>query len=313
MTSETTCPICQLEHIDEKQENCPQCDADLTCFRVLEALPETGVPPSEIPHEKPDRAAGASKKSMLLYLGAGLVGSLVIVLLGLQLYRIDDLTSRITTGQSALNTAITGIESRLGAIGAKQGKAIENVAMQIKSVNAHLQILSDGITNDGIAPPRIDGIAEPKEIIPPAKQLQSKESKPLKTSADWLANRFHHYQANDSDTLWWIADRFYGAGLYYPVILTHNPDLGIYTISSRSRIAILKDPSRVKEIYREITETESGRSYWRYTVRVGDTAASLTKRYCLLEACVAIPAATRSQTGLRPGQTIRIQLAGAPK
>lgn len=314
MTSESTCPICQRGHIDDRQENCPQCDADLSCFRVLDALQEPGTsPPSKMSFEKPGPVAGTPKKSVIVFLGAGLAGSLAIVLLGLQLYRIDDLTSRINLGQSVLNVAITGIESRIGAIGERQEKAIRSVAVQIKSVNAQLQMRSDRIADNGTTLSRMDSIAESKEIIAPAEQLSPKESKPLRTAADRVVDMFHHYQADDSDTLWWIADRFYGAGLYYPVILTHNPDLGIYTISGKDRIAILKDPDRAKEIYGEITETERGRLYWHYTVRPGDTLASITRRYCRLEACIATPAAVSSQTGLRPGRTIRIQLAGASK
>lgn len=314
MTSETTCPICQRGHIDDKQESCPQCDADLSCFRVLDALQEPGTfPPPKMSYGKPGRVAGTPKTSVALFLGAGLVGSLVIVLLGLQLYRIDDLTSRINMGQSALNAAITGIESRMGAIGERQEKAIRSMAMQIKSVNAQLQMRSDRIADNGTSLSRMDSIRESKEIVAPAEQLSPKESKLRRTAADRIVDMFHHYRADDSDTLWWIADRFYGAGLYYPVILAHNPDLGIYAVSSRDRIAILKDPSRVEEIYKEITETERGRLYWRYTVRAGDTLASITRRYCRLEACIATPAVISSQTGLRPGQTIRILLAGASK
>ncbi len=314
MTSKTTCPICKLEHIDAKQDHCPQCDADLTCFRVLEALPESGtVLPPEMPHENPDHGAGVLKKPMLFFLGPILVGSLAIVLLWLQLYRIDDLKVRINTGQSAFNAAITGIESRLVVIGAKQERATENLGTHMKSVNAQLKILSNRISENGKTLSLMDNISESKESITPVKPRQQSGTMPFESnraSSDRV-NSFHYYQADDKDTLWWIAERFYGSAVYYPVILTHNPDLGIYTISRKSRIAILKDPSHVSKIYKEITETEKGRLYWHYTVRSGDTPASITRRYCPLDACIAIPIAEKSQTGLRPGQTIRIQLSGA--
>lgn len=35
-----TCPICGLEHILSDMEKCPQCDSDMTCFNVLDSLPD---------------------------------------------------------------------------------------------------------------------------------------------------------------------------------------------------------------------------------------------------------------------------------
>lgn len=40
MQKEQVCPICGKEQISEDKDQCPQCNADLTCFRVLDSLPE---------------------------------------------------------------------------------------------------------------------------------------------------------------------------------------------------------------------------------------------------------------------------------
>jgi hypothetical protein len=40
MQKEQTCPICGKEQISEDKDQCPQCNADLTCFRILDSLPE---------------------------------------------------------------------------------------------------------------------------------------------------------------------------------------------------------------------------------------------------------------------------------
>ncbi len=52
MTREINCPVCHFEHIPQDRETCPQCDADLICFRLLDALPDSHaaspvVPPGE--------------------------------------------------------------------------------------------------------------------------------------------------------------------------------------------------------------------------------------------------------------------------
>lgn len=52
MATELTCPVCGLEHIAADRDKCPQCDADLTCFRVLSSLPD------ELPEKTPGRAIG---------------------------------------------------------------------------------------------------------------------------------------------------------------------------------------------------------------------------------------------------------------
>ncbi len=43
MPEEITCPVCGLEHISVEKVKCPQCDADLSCFKVLDSLPEETI------------------------------------------------------------------------------------------------------------------------------------------------------------------------------------------------------------------------------------------------------------------------------
>ena len=124
-------------------------------------------------------------------------------------------------------------------------------------------------------------------------------------------DRFEYYQAKDEDVLWRIADRFYGSGFYYPVILTHNPHLGVYSIGKKDRIALLKDDEQVKSLYGEITKVEKDRLFWRYTVHPGDTLASIRKRYCPSgKDCIQPSPGFDPERDLQPGKTIWIQLAG---
>ena len=41
MTVDNTCPICGFQGITADKAKCPQCDADISCFRVLDSLPDT--------------------------------------------------------------------------------------------------------------------------------------------------------------------------------------------------------------------------------------------------------------------------------
>lgn len=46
-TDRIQCPVCQYAHIPRDMETCPQCDADLVCFRLLDRLSDN--PPEPVP------------------------------------------------------------------------------------------------------------------------------------------------------------------------------------------------------------------------------------------------------------------------
>ncbi len=46
MAEEGACPICGFERLQTDQENCPQCDAELTCFKVLDSITEESANPT---------------------------------------------------------------------------------------------------------------------------------------------------------------------------------------------------------------------------------------------------------------------------
>jgi len=42
-TTDITCPVCNLKHIQGDKSACPQCDSDLTCFKILDKLQEVQI------------------------------------------------------------------------------------------------------------------------------------------------------------------------------------------------------------------------------------------------------------------------------
>ena len=46
MTDRIQCPVCQYARISRDMDTCPQCDADLTCFRLLDRLSD--MPPEPV-------------------------------------------------------------------------------------------------------------------------------------------------------------------------------------------------------------------------------------------------------------------------
>lgn len=89
MASERTCPVCNLEHILPEKTSCPQCDADLTCFQVLDSLPDEAV----------FKRTG-SRIQVILIATAGLFLCLSGLLIVSQSSRIKELESWISNQQT---------------------------------------------------------------------------------------------------------------------------------------------------------------------------------------------------------------------
>lgn len=103
-------------------------------------------------------------------------------------------------------------------------------------------VLAAGLANDSDSV-RISVDVPEKNSHPDGRKLNPQ----AKATAGGSAFKF--YRAAETDTLWGIAKRFYGSGFYYPVLLEHNPDLAIYTIGKKDRIAVLKNSGVVKRIF----------------------------------------------------------------
>lgn len=58
-TDRIQCQVCQYAHIPRDMETCPQCDADLACFRLLDRLSDMPLEPAPVsPEAAPeDRSA----------------------------------------------------------------------------------------------------------------------------------------------------------------------------------------------------------------------------------------------------------------
>lgn len=345
MGPETTCPICRLEHIPQDRETCPQCDADLTCFKALDALAGAAA-------AVPTSPSGTGEKRLLLPILAACVAVLAVAGMGLSWYRIRIIESRLETQGSALHQTIETVMPRLDQILAGQDRIV-SLAME-HTENRPTSPLGPPPSAEGIESPStepsatnnsVDTPSSPEplppndrlvspspESIPPAGSPNAPvettgarpsvpetpaETTPPKPSTS-PPNRdagedtaFHTYPATDTDTLWGIARRFYGTGHLYPVLLAHNPDLSVYDIGAKDRIKILKDRKAAKALYRTITRLEGRRLFWLYTARPGDTPAAIQARYCPERACLP-PALDMDENGqIYPGTRIEIALAGA--
>jgi len=93
MALETVCPICGLSPMPSGKTQCPQCDADLTCFKVLDSLPDELV-----------RKNTGSRQQVILLVAVSLVLGLISVMSFYQFYWFKQFETRIVSGLKRFKT-----------------------------------------------------------------------------------------------------------------------------------------------------------------------------------------------------------------
>lgn len=217
--------------------------------------------------------------------------------------------------QQIVTQTISQLQKDVATLGPQppiSAKVVDKVAVQQKIDQLQKEMPPSG-QQPLISEKVVDKVAaQKKSIVPEEKTIE------LKRGGEQLC--FKRYHANDNDTLWKIAERFYGSGKWYPAILFHNPDLSIYQISHANRIRYLCDRSMAHKLYeQQIFRKKRGALkglFWRYTVRQGDTLMNLQNRYCprniqgtiQTECCMDIDGKTGLTVLPEPGTKILIRL-----
>ncbi|BBO85672.1 hypothetical protein DSCO28_62380 [Desulfosarcina ovata subsp. sediminis] len=311
MEDEMACPVCEREHIPTDQETCPQCGADLTCFRVLDELEETaatGGGNGAVTEPAENRLISEKRTASSFFWGILVASAVFIFAVGV--YRFWTIEALVKEQQTIFRHKVEMVASRLDAAHEKQERFASLIEKHLETEGKR-SVEKPPLQTDGDHPLPVDGHRE----TPPASQPQPESFDDTVDVATELSNpiamghAFHVYQATDTDTLWGIARRFYGAGYYYPVVLYHNPELSIYRMSQKDRIKLLKDADQARQIYKEIIVFEDNRRYWLYTARPGDTPVSIKMRYCPGKSCLPLSLDAEPRVRIRPGRKIKIQLA----
>ena len=309
------CPLCGLESITPDQERCPQCDADLICFRVLDSLPDQ-LPTAQhelLPHSSPLVKTGGNTQRDILVVG-GLIVLVLGLLLGPLLLRFADFATRMEEQSRALVSTLKGLDLTLAKLSGdhqllvpagKGDTVVQTPHLESKpetkpepkpemtaeatpgitpvATTTNLKAATPPGGSPGVEPVATlapgESVAEgagsegpirietPSSALPekPAKSRAQQVSHPLAIPSRPQAKSvpgklsFNIYHSDDRDTLWSIAERFYGSGRYYPVILLHNPGLRTYNIKGGINIRILKEPAQVKAIYARLVKREGKR------------------------------------------------------
>ena len=253
MAEEITCPVCGLEHISAEKARCPQCDSDLTCFKVLSSLPEEPI------REKNIQGMGFPVwVFIILFIG------FITVIITNQFFWFTQFKILLRDQQSTLTDSMRSI-----------AKTLEDLTQNRQ------------------------------EVIVNKPEVLHEEEPPEKDPEEMY---FWSYRVKDGDTLWSISKWYYGSGHYYPVLLEHNPYLGIYTIQKGSWIKILTDARRVKEEYKRIITREGDKTYWDYTIKEGDTIESLAVKFYKTQKLANLIFDLKPDLKLKAGESVKILL-----
>lgn len=266
------CPLCKLTNIPEGQQSCPQCDADLSCFTILDSLSEQPV---------------RTKKSIVL---PAVFITLVIGITSwsiLAMFSIKDVKNEVEQMENHYEQQFLLMHQQMEKISEEND--------QLVAKTEHLQ--------ESLQKVHRSFVSHERELDRPLSP-----SSPSSISGV-QADEFFVYVTNEDDTLWGIAQRYYGQGKYYPVLLEENPSLGIYSIEKDLTVKILRDREMVEKIYHAIVRVEGDLTYYYYTVRENDTIESIAEKfYGQWDSENPVVGKDRDTASLKPGQKLKITL-----
>lgn len=288
MTADNTCPICGFQGISADKAKCPQCDADISCFRVLDSLPDTVAPERPVTRQRS-------------IVGAGIVLLLCVILGGFLgwVFRDKEIKSLMSYRQ------IYPVSIRIDMEAELERRACQRRLEAEAGISIPTAIFFD-------EPEMVKGLkGEDRELPTAEEKKQAAEESPEKAveqKDSQLGDGFWTYHAAADDTLWRISAKYYGTGTYFPVLLKDNPGMGIYDLRKDLGIRILRDPRLAEQVYEEITTKDGTRIYYLYMVEKGDTLESIARRFYGKETMVDRLHLLNPDMGPNPGEKVRIEL-----
>lgn len=290
MTSDTICPICGFQGVAADNEKCPQCDADLSCFRVLDSLPDT------LPRQRTAPRGGFWVMGGTLLLLSALFG----VLFG-WVFRSEKIGTEGLQGQIYPVRIRIDMEKELERRASKRPPEFEpGVVLSLETIVDGLE-MAEGFRGAEKGPD-LPAEEEKKQDRVGSREGQDQERE------NEQGDRFWIYRTAGDDTLWKIAQKCYGSGWYYPVLLKHNRATGVYDLREDLRIRILKDVFQAGQLYKRIIVKEGHRVCYLHVVEAGDTLQSLARKFYGTEDGVDRILARNPDLTMAPGEEIKIEL-----
>ncbi len=291
MTTDSICPICGFQGVDPGKEKCPQCDADLSCFRVLDSLPDSLPPP---------KVQAVPGKRTLAFAGVTLSLCVIVGLFLIWALPIDQGDSPVNIEPVYPVRIRIDMAAELERMARKRPVAEPEMEVAIfTNIPAYEPAWEEGVEGEDSDLTKTE---ETKGVAGESQKEPVQEKASPKEEAFWV------HRATGKETLWRIAHKYYGSGFYYPVLLKHNPGIGIHDIQKDLALKILKDPAQAEQIYKKVTERRGDRFYYLYVLEKGDTFEAIAQRFYGTQTAVEQIRWLNPDVAGNPGETIRIGL-----
>ena len=253
----SSCPVCSKEGVGGKGlKECPQCHSNLHVFSIVDELSQ---PPTDPSHTTQIKSPPSSPQpSLPTYTTAVTHPSLwtpewaLKLILGLSLIVFGFLALILYFYQAQTNHQMTLLSQINGDV------------VQILKSNIQTNIQTN-LQNHLIEP------------------IQGEEERPVRDISDigqtQQNNGYHEYIFAEGDTLWSLAEKHWQQGLYYPVLLDHNPWLSLSSGNEGFRIRIINDVEQVRREYADLVVHISGVTFFKHQVRPQDTWEKIAKNF----------------------------------
>jgi LysM repeat protein len=301
------CPVCGKTDLADHLAQCPQCNADLECFWLLDSLYETQVTPSvneesleslsrhvaaigPFLHRLQDRMhqghRAAEQRMAILTLMVAILG-LVIMVGAWLLYSRWDTPQKSTEvmPSSVLLAELANERPQERALREAVAQAMAGIAQVSGQITALEQRMAELATPPPVANP-IDPVAAEPEREP----------------------AFLSHELRKNESLWRIAQTYYQQGALYPALLETNPGLGIYFDPDDGPLRLPPDRQAAEAIVARMVFTQDGKRWFRYPVQVGDTWESIAERFYGRTDDAAWLQALNADAQPQPGTRVQVPL-----
>jgi hypothetical protein len=274
MARTSACPVCRFDSVPIDAARCPQCDADLTGFRILDALPD------EIPVVAGAVELGDSGRKTALHVIAVAALCLAAFVAATAVFFYRRFERRLEMQEAHMSQMERQFQERMAAMDARFSEPPPVNAPREKTPTPNDKTVSGAVVHEPTLAPAIDK-KEPERFS---------------------------YKRRRGETLWEIAKKFWGNGELYPALFEHNPDLGIYEFKKGSTVEVLKDAAAARDIFKSMTVKDGGEIYWFYKVREGDTLELITNRLYGRGASTDRIVVRNPAARMAPGEKLKIEL-----
>ena len=293
------CPICGFHQVSTEAVKCPQCDADLTCFTVLDEIPDE-VPTVSVP-ENPVPAKRSWENWIIPGGGFLFLGGLLSVLIFIQVYHSEP-------SPAVLPIFPTGIKIPVQAP-LHSGDVDRTVQNELAGPKYVSRMETEFFNFVELCQAQRDGLLQTRSgaTMPPRVEPEKGEFTP-KTGAKPKSENFTVYETTGDETLWRIAKKCYGSGLYFPVLMELNPGLGIYNLEKGKRLKIFNDAARAKRLYHGIIRISGKKRWYAYRVVKGDSLKGIAMKFYGPKGTPQQITDTNPHATVTPGERIQVEL-----